>query len=307
MLERTTTGGYANSAYAESFSEWATPRLLPQSEAWILERRVLNSPYHDALGCYPLFVCPNWSKLREDLEQLEGKLVALSLVTDPFGHYDYNYLRNCFPDRVTQFKQHFIADLKKPIGEIVSKHHRYYAAKALANITVEIVTEPIELLDEWVNLYDTLTARHALKGIKAFSKAAFATQLRVPGLVMLRAVCDGQTAGMHLWYLNGEVAQSHLAALNQRGYELMASYALYWCAIEVFTGTVRWLNFGAGAGIGAAKSDGLTQFKRGWATETRPSYFCGRIFDQKKYLELSEANKNSSDGYFPAYRGGEFA
>jgi len=307
VLERTTTGGYANRVYAESFSEWATPRLLPQSEAWILERSVPKSPYHDAMGCYPLFVCPDWSKLREDLDLLEGKLVTLSLVTDPFGGYDYNYLTECFPDRMTQFKLHFVADLQKPIDEIVSKHHRYYAAKALANITVEKVTDPIELLDDWVTLYDNLTARHALTGIKAFSKAAFAIQLRVPGLVMLRAVCGSETVGMHLWYVDGEVAQSHLAALNRRGYELMASYALYWSAIEVFAGTVRWLNFGAGAGTGAAKLDGLTRFKQGWATETRPSYFCGRIFDHKKYLELSEANKNSSDRYFPAYRAGEFS
>lgn len=306
MLEATPITGYANKAYAESFSEWATPRLLPQSEAWILERRVLNSPYHDAMGCYPLLVCPSWSKLRDDLEDLEGKLVALSLVTDPFGDYDHNYLIDCFPDCVTRFKDHFVADLQKPIDEIVSKHHRYYAARALANISVEKVTKPIELLDEWVTLYDALTARHGLKGIKAFSKAAFATQLRVPGLVMLRALCGNETVGMHLWYLQGEVAQSHLAAVNARGYELMASYALYWSAIEAFTGSVRWLNLGAAAGLNAANSDGLGQFKRGWSTETRTSYFCGRIFDRKKYRELSEANKNSTDGYFPAYRSGEF-
>jgi len=40
--------------------------------------------------------------------------VCLSLVTDPFGDYDEAYLRQCFPDVVIEFKQHFIVDSRTP-------------------------------------------------------------------------------------------------------------------------------------------------------------------------------------------------
>jgi hypothetical protein len=66
---------------------------------------------------------------------------------------------------------------------------------------------------------------------------------------------------------------------------------------------VRWLNLGAGAGLQAGGDDGLTRFKRGWSTGTRQSWFCGRIFDQRRY---DRAVRGAGSGsYFPAYRHGE--
>ena len=306
LTEADAPAGYAHPAYAESLAEFGTPRLLRHSGGWVLERKIPSTKAHDAMGCYPLFSCPNWSGLSADLEEIDKDLVCLSLVTDPFGVYDEGYLRVCFRELVVPFKQHFISCLDRPIETIVSKHHRYYARKALNRVSVERCDEPKAFLDDWIELYAHLTAHHGIHGIKAFSRTAFAAQLETPGLVMFRAVCEGKTVGAHLWYKQCAVAHSHLAAVNALGYELMAAYALYWFALESFAAEVRWLNWGAGAGLDSQGADGLTTFKRGWATETRTAYFCGRIFDHEEYQNLLTARGVLPNDYFPAYRQGEF-
>lgn len=293
--------GYAHPLYTESLAEFGEPRHLPRSDGWLLERPIPNTPYRDAMGPYPLFACRNWSKLQYDLDEIDD-LVSLTIVTDPFGGYDETLLNQCF-DTMLRFKEHFVSDLDQPANEIVSKHHRYYARKALEKVRVEECAEPVRFLDEWTELYEGLAKRHGLAGIKAFSRDAFAQQFRVPGLVALRALSDGETVGMHLWYVSGEVAYSHLAASSGRGYELMASYALHRFALERFAGRVRWLDLGAGAGRGE-EPGGLDRFKRGWSTGTRTAYLCGRVFDREVYEALSP---EGDTGYFPAYRTGELA
>ncbi len=258
------------------------------------------------MGCYPIFACRDWSHLESDLAAVEDGLVSVSMVADPFGNYDQELLERCFPDRLVAFKQHFVADLSRGAAQIVSKHHRYYAQRAAAQVQVEQCSRPEEFLDEWIALYDNLISRHQLTGIKAFSRKAFAEQLQLPGMVMLRAAHEGQTVGAHLWFLEGEVGQSHLAAVSERGYELMASYAIYWFALETFAKQVRWLNFGAGAGLGSDSSDGLSRFKSGWSTEKRTAWFCGRIFNHERYAEIANAKGVAETRYFPAYRQGEF-
>lgn len=299
--------GYGHPDYAGSLSEFGTPHALSKSGGWLLARPIPGLSHRDAMGCYPLFCCQDWTALPGDLEEARDRLVAVSLVADPFGRYALGDLQRLFVDRCVPFKTFFVADLRRSASEFVSEHHRTYGARALQAVAVEPCAQPLQFLDEWLALYDTLIARHQLKDIKRFSAEAFRRQLTVPGLVMLRATSEGQTVGMHLWYVQGDVVHSHLAASSPRGYELMASYALYRRAIEIFADTARWLNFGGGAGLGADGSDGLAQFKKGWATDTRTSYFCGRIFDHKVYAAASEAHGTAGGSYFPAYRQGEFA
>lgn len=304
-IVRMKASGYAHPGYAESLAEFGIPRALPESGGTFLERRIPGTLYRDAMGCYPLFACRDWSRLLLDLEEFGAGLVSFSAVSDPFGDYDLAYLRRCFQDVVIPFKEHFVTDLSLPKDTILSKHHRYYALRALEKVCVEECPEPSRFTEEWVNLYANLVERHDLKGIKAFSKEAFARQLEVPGLVMLRARAGEETVGMHLWYLQGEVAYSHLAASTPLGYELLAAYALYAYAIDQFADRVRWLDLGAGAGVGES-ADGLSKFKKGWSTGSRTAYFCGRVFDPAKYSELSRQSGNPDTGYFPVYRQGEF-
>ena len=299
--------GYKHPSYAKSFMEFGTPRELPRSKGWILERQIPGFTYRDAMGCYPLFACQDWSQLYADLEDIGNELVSLSLVTDPFGEYDEAYLEQCFKDIVIPFKEHFIVDLSYPVHTFVSRHHRRYAKKALSVVSVERCNDPAQFVNEWVDLYATLINRHNIKGILAFSGMSFAKQLSVPGMVMFRAVHEKDTIGILLWYIQGEVGYYHLGAYTTLGYELRASFALFGFAIDYFAANgLKWLNLGAGAGIEGGGSDGLSRFKRGWSTGTRAAYFCGRIFDHHKYTEIMKVKGLTDSDYFPAYRKGEF-
>ena len=281
------------------------PRLLPLSAGWILERSIDGFPYHDAMGCYPLFVCQDWTQLEADLDQVEG-LVCLSLVTDPFGKYDAGNLQRCFPDLVTPFKQHFVIDLSRDPETFVDSHHRRNARKAFSKLAVEKCANPPVILDDWIDLYRTLVEKHRITGLAAFSRESFAKQLAVPGIVAFRAVSDDTTVGMLLWYEQDNRAYYHLGAYSARGYELRASFALFDYSIKYFAQReFEWLSLGSEAGVGKSEASGLSRFKQGWSTGTRTAYFCGRIFDHKKYQEVVLTKNVPATEYFPAYRAGD--
>jgi hypothetical protein len=183
-------------------------------------------------------------------------------------------LQRCF-DVVIPFKEHFLADFSQPVEEYVSRRHRRRAAASLEKLEVQLHPNPAEFVDEWMALYGTLITRHALTGIKALSRSGFAKQLTVPGIVVLKAVREGTTVGAHLYYTQEDRAYCHLAAFSPAGYDLLASFALQWRGIQYFSDKVRYLGLGAGAGLESTATDGLTQFKRGWASGTRTTYFCG--------------------------------
>ena len=300
--------GYLHPAYAESLTPFGIPLPLPLSKGWILKRPILGSNYYDAMGPYPILACQNWSQLQADLEQIETGLVCLSVVTDPLGTYDLDYLRQCFPDVTKSFKQHFVIDLERPPESFVNAHHLRNARKALQKIQVVECSRPIDFLEDWTTLYETLKERHHIKGIAAFSKESFAGQLRVPGVIAFRALHDDATVGMLLWYRQGNRAYYHLGAYSPRGYELRASFALFSYSLDYFARLgLEWLSLGAGAGAGPGAESGLTRFKQGWSTGVRTAYFCGRIFDKQKYQEIIRSRGATTTEYFPAYRAGEFA
>ena len=299
--------GYGHAAYAASLSDFGTPRFLDQSKGWILERTIEQSLYRDAMGCYPVFVCEDWSLLEADLSQVEG-LVSLSLVTDPLGDYDTVILQRCFPDLVSSFKQHFVIDLSRCYESFVSSHHRRNAREALSKITVDECNHPRDLLNDWIDLYSNLIKRHKISGVRAFSSDSFAKQLRVPGIRVFKADYAGDTVGMILWYAQGSRSYYHLAAYSDVGYGLGASFALFDHSIKYFAQQgFQWLSLGAGAGLENEVESGLTRFKAGWSTGTRTAYLCGRVFDQAKYNEVVLAKGLYAVDYFPAYRFGEFA
>ena len=294
---------YLHPAYAEACSDLGQPLHLPNSGAWILKRRIPNTPYLDGMGCYPILSCKHWSSLPADFENIEGELISLSAVTDPFGKYDLDLLRRCFNNVAIPYKEHFIIDLSRSPDSFVCEHHRRHARKALKSLSVDKCEDPIQFIHEWVSLYNNLIHRHGISGIQAFSKEAFTKQFQVPGMVAFRAVYDNATVGMTLWYVQGCVGYYHLAAYSPAGYELRASFALFWTAIRYFAANgLHWLSLGAGAGLRSSGTDGLSRFKKGWSTGTRTAYFCGRILNHAKYTELTGANKERTSEYFPAYR-----
>lgn len=298
--------GYLHPAYVESLAEFGTPRDLVRCKGWVLEREVPGGPARDAMGSYPLFCCENWSQLPADLEQLRDELVSLAVVTDPFGDYDVDLLRRCFPDVVIPFKEHHVVDLGRTPREIGGRRHRKHAHHALKSVQVRVCEHPAGFVDAWMGLYGALIARHHISGIRAFSRAAFARQLSVPGVVVLVAEEQGTAVGAQIYYRQGDVVHCHLGACNERGYAAMATYALDAFSIEYFAGQARWLDLGGGAGIASDGTDGLSAYKRGWATDTRTTYFCGRVLDPVRYAEINRVSGAPAAGYFPAYRRGEF-
>ncbi|MCG8442211.1 MAG: GNAT family N-acetyltransferase [Caulobacterales bacterium] len=299
--------GYASSAYAAALSEFGTPLALPASGGRLLRRSIPGAGAHDAMGCYPLFSCARWDGLASDLAALEGELVSATLVTDPFGAVEEEALNACFPDLRRVFKEHYVVDLDAVTLEGLSSHHRRNVRRGLREVTIEFVDDPRSGLEEWNALYATLIARHAITGFAAFSERSFRAQADVPGLVMQKAVAGGETVGMALWCRRGADAYYHLAAYNERGYELRASYALFWSAFERFRGEVERVSLGAAAGAGASGGGGgLDRFKSGWARRTLPVYLCGRVLDRARYAALSAERAPAGTGYFPAYRAGEF-
>ena len=165
-----------------------------------------------------------------------------------------------------------------------------------------MVEDPPGFLDEWIELHRNLVARHDVTGVRAFSPRAFAVQLGLPGVVVVRAKHGGTTVGAQLWFQHEEVAYGHVLAFSPLGYEVGAPYALYWFALEHFVGKVRWCSFGGVSGTDVEGSGGLSQFKRGWATTTKTAYFCGRIFDRPGFEELVRLRGRAAGGFFPAYR-----
>jgi hypothetical protein len=293
--------GYACSAYAESLSEFGTPQRLAESGGWILERTISDSRLRDAIGCYPIFSCTDWSKIHLDFENIGDDLVSLSMIPDPFGNYDVAYLRESFKDLVIPFKQHYVIDMERPVEDIVSRHHKAAVRKAQGKIQTEVCLEPLEILDEWVALHQNLVAKHGITGVRAFSRRSFERQLSTPGLVVLLAKHNNEIVGAQLWFQHANVAYGHVLAFSDLGYKLGASYALYWFALNYFSDKVRWCDLGGVAGNKDSAKSGLHKFKEGWSTGQQTAYLCGRILNPSRYKELVKKNALTAD-FFPAYR-----
>jgi len=296
--------GYADGGYAQSLSEWGAPRPLPRSGGSILVRAIHDSALVDGMGPYPLFACRNWDRLGADVDELSGELVTLTLVTDPFATASPERLAQWFPDRCVPFKEHHVVDLSGPTLQSATRHHRRDAARALRRAEVELVAEPRTLLDEWTALYASLIERHGVQGPARFSRDSFARQLELPDLVAFRAAAGETLLGAALWIVSDRVAYYHLAATSEEGHRLGVSYGLVATALEHFAACGwDWASLGAGAGL-ADIDDGLTRFKRGWASGTRTAYLCGRVLDRDAYTALSDRRTDAGE-YFPAYRGVE--
>jgi hypothetical protein len=295
--------GYLHPSYAGSLAEFGGPRELPRSRGWLLTRPVSNSAQRDAMSCYPLFFCADWAALATDLEEVKD-LISATVVTEPFADATPEQLKNAFPDLVRPFKEHFVIDLHT---QAPSSHHRRTARRALRDLSVEVAENPVEHLEEWQRIYTNLCARRAVTGMRAFSAAAFQNQLSLPGCVLFCARLGAQCVAMNLWYVMGEIAYGHLLAADEDGYRRSAPYALIQTALNTFSARgLRWMVLGGGPGENAS-DDGVVWFKKGWATGTRQTYLCGRIFSHAEYARLAEERGVNGTGYFPAYRQGEFA
>ena len=296
--------GYQHADYADALSESGAPYHLSACNGWILIRQIAGHPWRDARGCYPIFSCGDWGALPHDLKNIE-QIISLVMVTDPFGTYTPESLSFCFPDLCVPYKQHHIIELTRPLFANLSEHHARNVRLATQQVDVQVCDDPSRFASEWIVLYQTLIRRHQITGIAAFSDTSLRKQLQVPGTILFRATAQNQTIGMMLWYHQQYIGYYHLAAYSDVGYELKASFAVMARSIEYFSTRAQFLSLGAGAGTYESPEDGLSRFKRGWATATRTAYLCGRIYDRRKYDQLLAERGLTTGDFFPLYRTGE--
>jgi hypothetical protein len=296
--------GYMHPGYAKTLSQFGEVAELPRSQGWFLKRPISGSDAFDGMGCYPYLTCRDWSQLASDLEAWGGDLVSFAAVPDPFGDYTRLDLQRAFPDRVVHFKDHYIADLTLPREQVISRHHRKGVRKALKHVDVEFIAHPLQVLEKFTELFNISILKFNIKGIKAYSRDALSRQFALPGTFMSIARYGGEIVAAHIYMLHNDVAYAHLAAADETANRVGAAYALYYRDMEFFADKVRWIDWGGEAGL--ARDGSLCSFKRGWATGTRPVYFCGRIFDHGRYDEIVRGRDPRQTAYFPAYREGEF-
>ena len=110
--------GYLSPLYAMSLAEFGRPVYLARSSGWLLRRPIPESAEHDAIGCYPLFNCLDWSSLGADLDELAALSVAVALVVDPFAQVDAAELHSRFPDVCRPFKEHAVVDFSRDLARL---------------------------------------------------------------------------------------------------------------------------------------------------------------------------------------------
>jgi|GEM_PF-235819 len=299
--------GYSSSGYAASLAGFGDLQHLECSDGYLLKRNIPGTDYFDATGLYPLFQCDKWGNLATDLKMLSKDICSIVMVVDPLENVTHQELGSIFDDLCRPFKQHFLVELSNDLNKVVSRHHRYYAGYGAKRCTVRILHDCEELLDDWLNLYGQLVQRHQIRGIQRFSQDSFRCQLRLEEMVAFIAESDEGILGIQLWICRGKNAYHHLSAYDAFGYRNRVSYTLLWKALQFFKDAgLSWANLGGGAGE-SAETSGLTAFKKGWASETKPSYLCGKILDHRVYNMLIKTTGNTNSLFFPAYRNGKEA
>lgn len=297
--------GYMHPLYAKSFSEIGEPVFLPMSRGWLIKRQIPGTPYFDAMGPYPLFLCENWERLPDDLEQLKQDLISVTMVIPPLVQFPVEEFQNYY-DRFFPYKDHYLLDLSLPLEKIISKGRRKDARRALSKLVVNIVSAPdIDPL-EWYGLYQNLVSRHNIEGIRAFSENSFKSQVSIPGMHFIRAFHEDRLVGGSLYLEDDNAVYFHLSAFYDEGYELDAAYAVKWTALQYFASKVRWMNLGGSTTTAAGQFSGLDIFKKGWSNETAKSIFCGKILNPAIYAEIAKTRSSSAVSWFPAYRVGEY-
>ncbi len=297
--------GYSHPLYAKSFSEIGEPIFLPKSRGWLIKRQIPGMPFYDAMGPYPLFFCDSWDRLAEDLDELKADLVSVALVIIPSAGFPYEDYKK-YLDQFYPYKDHYLLDLSLHLEDVVSKGRRKDVRRALRHLNIEVKSPPDIDAAEWSALYHNLIYKHQVRGIRTFSDQCFAKQLLIPGMFYFRVLYRDKVVGANLYLLQGDTVYFHLSAFSDEGYELDASYAVKWTAIQYFKERARWMNLGGATAFINGAQSGLEQFKEGWSNKTTRSYFCGKIFNQELYEKITHNMGKSEENWFPSYRSGEY-
>jgi hypothetical protein len=287
--------GYASAAYLQALGQ--TPLPFGATGGHLVQRAIGDTGLTDLAGAYPLFTCPDWSALAQAVADLPQGPVSLTLVADPFASETAN-LDAIFPI-CRKLHDHWIIDLTQPLTP--SKHHRHKLRHARPTRIEGAPADPA-LGPAWAGLYAHLIAKKSIRDARAFSASSLAAQLAVPGAHLVTAWEGESLLGADLYYLDRGRAFAHLSAYAPEGYDRSVSFPMLAAAVDYFRPLAVAIDLG-GAPSGPA-GQGMAQFKAGWTRLTRPSHLCGKVLDPAAYARL--ASSADLEGYFPAYRVGEF-
>jgi hypothetical protein len=297
MSSASNSGGYASAAYVAALGYQAVP--LGATGGHLCLRPIAGTGLTDLAGPYPMLSCADWGELDAAVAGLAPGPVSLTLVTDPACPLGEGELGRIFPV-CRKLNDHWLIDLDRPLAP--SKHHRKKIRRAG---DVRIAARPVQAGDGAVlaDLYAHLVDRKDIRDSRAFTRASLIAQTELPGAHAVIAYCNEKIAGYDLYYFYFNCAYAHLSAYAPEGYERAVSYPMMAVAAEYFAGRARWIDLG-GAPPGPA-GEGMAHFKRGWTDVTAPTFLCGRVLDEAAYARLAPGA--DPEGWFPAYRRGEFA
>jgi hypothetical protein len=184
------------------------------------------------------------------------------------------------------------------------RHHRRLVRKAeAAGIDVQLVMGP-GLLDEFAALYATTMSRLRASSFYFFPDEYWRRLARgLEGrIVLLDARLDGRLVASVLCLATPPWLHYHLGATADEGRQLGASHLLLYSAAR-FGQDNGFELFHLGSGVAGDGGELLT-FKRRFSPGTPLSeqWFGKAVHDEQRYLELTNADSVSYDGFFPRYR-----
>ena len=296
MSSASNSEGYAAAAYVAALGYRAVP--LGATGGHLCQRPIGETGLTDLAGPYPMLSCADWGALGAAVAGLEAGPVSLTLVTDPACPLGEGELSRIFPV-CRKLNDHWLIDLTRPLAP--SKHHRRKIGRADG---IRIEARPVRAGDgaAFATLYAHLVERKGIRDARAFTRESLIAQVELPDAHAVIAFCNEKIVGYDLYYFNFNCAYAHLSAYTPAGYERAVSYPMMAAAVDHFAELVRWINLG-GAPPGPA-GEGMAHFKRGWTDVTAPTFLCGRVLDAAAYAWLAPGAP--PDGWFPAYRRGEF-
>lgn len=297
--------GYCSRDYAEALGMASRLLLMPACGGQLLVRKVGSTGLEDACGAYPVFSCREPDGLADDIESIGDGLLSLTLIADPLLGWTRGQLERSF-ELVRPLGAHHVVDLDRlPLP--LDRHHRRALRKAAAFDTeIRIEAEPAAFALAWTALYEVLVAKAGITGLRRFSAAIFDRMLAVPGTVVFSA-WDGDTLLGADWYFqDGPRVYAHLSAYSAAGYARAVSYPMMDAALRHFAAQGASVLDLGGVPLLAGPGSGLARFKQGWSTRMLTALLCGRVLDRAAYVGLGGSTDPAADGYFPAYRRGEY-
>lgn len=301
IISQAIGSGYLHSAYLHSFDTLFEGITLPYSGLRFLKRELCDG-YYDLTGPYPFVSITDGGAFIRDIEHLRNsKVVSLVCVVSPFTSKTVQQELGQL-DLFKPFKMHYVSDLSGNWRNFIRPRFKSYINQAMRRHEVRLFPANPEYTSTFWSLYSTLIKRHQIQGIQRLSEAVIEAHLSVSGAVVTEARDEQGVAGAAIWYQCGPHGYLHLHAQAPRAYAQRTSYALYAAALDYFTGKVTWLDYGGAAGLSDDSGSGLAQFKKGWSTQTQPSFLCGAILNHDVYTKLVADTDSFDSAYFPAYR-----